>query len=67
MMISNFKEGEIIVATHNNDTIEETIKIKNKYSAIPHVSFAQLLGIADHLTWKLKKDNHLVYKYLPWA
>ncbi len=31
------------------------------------MSFAQLYGLADHLTWQLKEQNHQVYKYLPWA
>jgi proline dehydrogenase len=31
------------------------------------VSFAQLLGLADHLTWHLRAQNLVVYKYLPWA
>ena len=31
------------------------------------VSYAQLLGLADHLTWKLKHDGMTVYKLLPWA
>jgi proline dehydrogenase len=66
-MVSQFPEGEVIVATHNIDTIESTLAIKKKYCRTPTVSFAQLLGLADHLTWKLKKDNHTVYKYLPWA
>ena len=26
-----------------------------------------MLGLADHLTWKLKDDGLTVYKYLPWA
>lgn len=31
------------------------------------LGFAQLLGLADHLTWKINSDKYRVYKYLPWA
>ena len=60
-------EGEVVVATHNQDTIEEAISIKQKYPHSPVVSFAQLLGLADHLTCQLRARDMRVYKYLPWA
>ena len=50
-------EGEVVVATHNQDTIEEAISIKQKYPHSPVVSFAQLLGLADHLTCQLPNPN----------
>jgi proline dehydrogenase len=65
--LKNFEEGEVIVATHNFDTINSALGIKQKYAQPPTVSFAQLLGLADHLTFKLNQDKHTVYKYLPWA
>lgn len=57
----------MVVATHNRDTIEEALKIKQRYAGGPIVSFAQLLGLADHLTWQLRQMKLPVYKYLPWA
>lgn len=65
--MKNFEEGEVIVATHNLDTITSVLEIKKKYPRPPTVSFAQLLGLADHLTFKLNNEKHTVYKYLPWA
>jgi proline dehydrogenase len=59
--------GEVIVATHNQDTILETSKIYNEGNSKLRVSYAQLLGLADHLTFKSKMDGFRVYKYLPWA
>lgn len=56
-----------MVATHNQDTIDEAIKIQNENQAGITVSFAQLLGLADHVTWHLKSQQLKVYKYLPWA
>ena len=29
--------------------------------------YAQLLGLADHLTFELRDKGYQVYKYLPWA
>lgn len=55
------------MATHNVDTITAALEIKKKYPRTPIVSFAQLLGLADHLTCKLNQENNTVYKYLPWA
>jgi proline dehydrogenase len=66
-MVEQVKEGEVVVATHNQSTIEETLVIKSRTENPLTVSFAQLLGLADHLTWYLKNQNHPVYKYLPWA
>ena len=39
----------------------------NSANSKVRVSYAQLLGLADHLTFKAKEDNFRVYKYLPWA
>ena len=66
-MMRDVSEGEVVAATHNQDTIEEAISIKQKYTNSPTISFAQLLGLADHLTFELKSRGHPVYKYLPWA
>ena len=57
----------MVVATHNQDTILETAKICKEVNGSLSVSYAQLLGLADHLTFKSKIDGFRVYKYLPWA
>ena len=66
-ILENFSEGEVVVATHNQDTINDALLIRQAHSHPPTVSFAQLLGLADHLTFQLKAQNLPVYKYLPWA
>lgn len=67
VIIENHSVGEVIVATHNQDTIMETAKIYKSGNSKLRVSYAQLLGLADHLTFKSKMDGFRVYKYLPWA
>lgn len=66
-IVSNHENGEVIVATHNQDTITETAKICKQVNGKIRVSYAQLLGLADHLTFQSKMDGFRVYKYLPWA
>ena len=66
-MITAFESGEVVVATHNSDTIYETSAIHKELKSTVKVSYAQLLGLADHLTFKVKNDGFTVYKLLPWA
>lgn len=53
-MASSFSDGEIIVATHNFNTIEDTASIVKEINSSMRISYAQLLGLADHLTYKAK-------------
>jgi hypothetical protein len=66
-IVKSFDDGEVIVATHNADTVEVAQKVHSESGSKIKVSFAQLLGLADHLTWKVNADKFTVYKYLPWA
>ena len=66
-IVKNFHDGEVIVATHNVSTVEATQKVYQDSRSKMKLSFAQLLGLADHQTWKVNSQNYTVYKYLPWA
>lgn len=66
-MVKNFSSGEVVVASHNFDTIYDTMSVYKDSGSSIRVSYAQLLGLADHLTFKCKEDGFRVYKYLPWA
>lgn len=66
-IVESNSNGQVVVATHNQDTIKQTSKIYNDSKSSIRVSYAQLLGLADHLTFQSKKDGFRVYKYLPWA
>lgn len=52
-----------IFATHNNDSCIRAI-IKNMN---PNISFAQLLGMNDKLSYMLKDNNYKVSKYVPYG
>lgn len=57
----------MVVASHSEDTIFDTASIHKNMKSPIKVSFAQLYGLADHLTWKAREEGYRVYKYLPWA
>lgn len=39
-----------------------------KYEEPPkNIFFAQLFGIADHITYTLARDGYPVYKYMPYG
>ena len=54
MMVKSFDHGEIVVASHNIDTVYDTGNIYRESGSQMRVSYAQLLGLADHLTFKSK-------------
>jgi len=67
LILEKAKKGEIVVATHNQDTINSTSSILESTPHSLRVCYAQLLGLADHLTFESKNQGFRVYKYLPWA
>lgn len=66
-IVRSFDDGQVIVASHNADTVQAAQKLHGEVGSKIKVSFAQLLGLADHLTWKVNSQKFTVYKYLPWA
>ena len=57
----------MVVATHSEDTINQTAAIYKEIDGKIKICYAQLMGLADHLTYKARNDGYLVYKLLPWA
>lgn len=63
-------EVEIMLASHNQSSIETAIESMNKYNIhrkSPTICFAQLYGMSDHLSFNLGKHDYRVYKYLPYG
>ena len=56
--------AEVMVATHNQDSIEHTVKsmatLGIKPPSTSGVFFGQLLGMADHLTFTLGRAGYRV-------
>lgn len=68
--LNNLGTVGVMVASHNENTITSTIeKLKrmNIDSKNPSVQFAQLYGMADHLTFLLVNNDQRVFKYVPFG
>jgi proline dehydrogenase len=64
------KQVELMCATHNQASIENAIESMNKHGIDRRssaISFAQLYGMADHLTFNLGKHGYRAYKYVPYG
>lgn len=60
--------ADLVVASHNAESIEAILKMMDHLGLKRgSVSFAQLLGMADGVSFGLAKDGHSVYKYLPFG
>ena len=64
---SRVKQGsQIIIAGHNQDTINEVKKMIGSNDRV-RVVFAQLKGIGDHITFQLLKEGFPVLKCLAYG
>jgi len=56
--------AEVMVATHNQGSIEHTVRLMSQLGIEPPSSagvfFGQLLGMADHLTFTLGRNGYRV-------
>ena len=68
--LDNIKDVAVCVGTHNELSCERAVE---KIAAIgieadhPHVSFAQLLGMSDHISYNLAAAGYNVCKYVPYG
>jgi len=61
-------EGEILIASHNLDTIELSTRLVSELKKDKGtIYFGQLMGMADHLTFTLAKHGYKAYKYVPYG
>jgi proline dehydrogenase len=73
LMKYRWKNGpgtEIMVATHNQASIEKTVVLMNQLGIQPQdssVYFAQLFGMRDNLSFPLGSHGYNVFKYLPYG
>ena len=59
---------EVMIASHNQQSIEKAIQLTEKYNIDgPVLSFAQLLGMSDNLTNTLGTNGYRAYKYTPYG
>ena len=68
--IAQKEKVEILIATHNQESVERTLDLMQRYKLDPKKSgvyFGQLLGMCDHLTSLLGKHGYNAYKYVPYG
>eukprot|EP00884_Botryococcus_braunii_P003785 jgi/Botrbrau1/13407/Bobra.0082s0014.1 len=64
------KEAELMVASHNQASIEEAVNVMKRLRLQPSTSgvyFGQLLGMADHLTFPLGRHGYRAHKIVPYG
>jgi proline dehydrogenase len=71
MLLQAAPEVEVVVASHNTESVATIVNMLEKMEDqqwISHnVSFAQLYGMADNLSFSLARAGYTTYKYLPFG
>ncbi|XP_049594922.1 proline dehydrogenase 1, mitochondrial [Syngnathus scovelli] len=68
--IEHSRKSNIMVATHNEDTVKFTLEKMNQMGLSPtenKVYFGQLLGMCDQISFPLGQAGFPVYKYVPYG
>jgi len=68
LILQSGQRSELLVASHNRQSIIEVIEVMDKHNRkVGGVSFAQLYGMADTVSFALAAQGHPVFKYLPFG
>ncbi|XP_036383341.1 proline dehydrogenase 1, mitochondrial [Megalops cyprinoides] len=68
--IRNNRKANVMVASHNENTVKFTIQRMNEMGLSPtekKVYFGQLLGMCDQISFPLGQAGFPVYKYVPYG
>lgn len=68
--IENINKIAICAGTHNEYSsayLAQLMAEKNISHNHPHIAFAQLFGMSDHISYNLSLDNYHVAKYVPYG
>ncbi|XP_076586924.1 proline dehydrogenase 1, mitochondrial isoform X1 [Chaetodon auriga] len=64
------RNANVMVASHNEDTVKHTIRRMNELGLVPtenKVYFGQLLGMCDQISFPLGQAGFPVFKYVPYG
>ncbi len=68
--LANLKDVAVCIATHNEISCAKAADTMHSLSVPsnhPHTSFAQLLGMSDHISYNMASAGYNVCKYLPYG
>lgn len=68
--VENIREIALVAGTHNEESVRLLAKLmheKNISHDDPNVTFSQLYGMSDNLSYVLAKNGYLVSKYVPYG
>ncbi|CAH2295289.1 proline dehydrogenase 1, mitochondrial-like [Pelobates cultripes] len=68
--IRHNRKANVMVASHNEETVKFTLKRMNELGIYPNekkVYFGQLLGMCDQISFPLGQAGYPVYKYVPYG
>lgn len=68
--LHNIEYTSVCVATHNEESTMRAVKLAEQLNIPanhPHLNFAQLLGMSDHISFNLAKAGYKVSKYMPYG
>ncbi|KAM3867858.1 proline dehydrogenase 1, mitochondrial [Diretmus argenteus] len=68
--IASNRNANVMVASHNEDTVKHTLRRMNELGLVPtknKVYFGQLLGMCDQISFPLGQAGYPVYKYVPYG
>lgn len=70
LCLANLKDTAVCIGTHNEESCRKAVeymsakKIDRNHA---HISFAQLLGMSDHISYNLAAAGYNVCKYVPYG
>ncbi len=70
LCLENIEGVDVCIATHNEDSCTKALEHMQRLgieSNHPNVSFAQLLGMSDHISYNLATIGYVTCKYVPYG
>ena len=70
LLLGNLETAAVVVATHNAESVLKALETMKNHATDwnhPHINFAQLMGISDHLTLGLASKGVNINKLLPYG
>ncbi|HUH75401.1 MAG TPA: proline dehydrogenase family protein [Chitinophagales bacterium] len=68
--LENIEHISVCIATHNEESTLKAVELAQKFHIPenhPHLNFAQLLGMSDHISFNLAEAGYQVSKYMPYG